>query len=78
MTYRKRSFCYNVPKRQNLKLISKLILKFHTSEILKVVFFFFFFFFLAFCFLWPHPWHIEVPGVGVGSELQMLAYTTAT
>ena len=26
----------------------------------------------------PHPWHMEVPRLGVESELQPLAYTTAT
>ena len=26
----------------------------------------------------PHPWHMEVPRLGMESELQMLAYTTAT
>ena len=26
----------------------------------------------------PHPWHMEVPRLGVESELQLLAYTTAT
>ena len=26
----------------------------------------------------PHPWHMEVPGLGVRSELQLPAYTTAT
>ena len=30
------------------------------------------------CFLGPHPWHMEVPRLGVESELQLLAYTTAT
>ena len=29
-------------------------------------------------FLGPHAWHMEDPRVGVESELQMLAYTTAT
>ena len=37
--------------------------------------FFFFFFFL---FLGPHPWHLEVPRLGVILELQLPAYTTAT
>ena len=36
-----------------------------------------FFFFFAFCFLGPHQWHMEVPRIGVKSELQQLAYTTA-
>ena len=30
------------------------------------------------CFLGPHPWHMEVPTLGVKSELQLLAYTMAT
>ena len=29
-------------------------------------------------FLGPHLWHIEVPRLGVESELQVPAYTTAT
>ena len=29
-------------------------------------------------FLGPHPWHIEIPRLGVESKLQLLAYTTAT
>ena len=35
--------------------------------------FFFFFFFLG-----PQVWHMEVPRLGVQSELQPPAYTTAT
>ena len=35
----------------------------------------FFFFSL---FLWLHLWHMEVPRLGVESELQLPAYTTAT
>ena len=38
---------------------------------------FFFFFFLSFVLLGPPPWHMEVPRLGVESELQLLAYTTA-
>ena len=30
------------------------------------------------CFLGLHPWHTEVPRLGVESELQLLAYTIAT
>ena len=26
-----------------------------------------------FFFLWPHLWHVEVPGLGVKSEQQLLA-----
>ena len=35
-------------------------------------------FFFFFCFLGPHPRHVEVPRPGVKSELQLLAYDTAT
>ena len=31
-----------------------------------------------FSFLGPHPQHMEVPRLGVESELQLPAYTTAT
>ena len=34
--------------------------------------------FVAFCFLGPHPQHMEFPRLGVLSELQLPAYTTAT
>ena len=33
---------------------------------------------LLFLFLGPHLWHMEVPGLGVKSELQLLAYAIAT
>uniref|UniRef100_A0A8D1DAL5 Uncharacterized protein n=1 Tax=Sus scrofa TaxID=9823 RepID=A0A8D1DAL5_PIG len=36
------------------------------------------FFFFFFCFLGPLLWHMEVPRLGVESELQLPAYTTAT
>ena len=36
------------------------------------------FFFLSFVFLGPHPWHVDIPRLGVELELQMLAYATAT
>ena len=35
-------------------------------------------FLLLFAFLGPHPRHMELPRLGVKSELQTLAYTTAT
>ena len=31
-----------------------------------------------FCFWGPHPWHMEVPRLGVKLELQLPPYTTAT
>ena len=33
---------------------------------------------ILFAFLPPHLWHMEVPRLGVQSELQLPAYTTAT
>ena len=40
--------------------------------------FYFILFIYLFIFLGPHPQHMEVPGLGVESELQLLAYATAT
>ena len=37
-----------------------------------------FIYLFIFGFLGPHPWHMEVPKLGVESELQLPAYTTAT
>ena len=34
--------------------------------------------FVCFCFLGLHPWHMEVPRLGVESELQLPAYAAAT
>ena len=34
--------------------------------------------FCFFVFLEPHPWHMEVPSLGVKSELQLPAYATTT
>ena len=38
----------------------------------------FFLFFSLFCFLGPHPQHMEVPRLGIQSELQLPAHATAT
>ena len=35
-------------------------------------------FFVCLLFLGLHPWYMEVPRLGVKTELQLLAYTTAT
>ena len=62
--------------------------KYHNSSIIYIFFqaslrfgcltttvsFFFFFFYI----LGPHPQHMEVPKLGIKSELQLLAYTTVT
>jgi len=34
--------------------------------------------FFFFVFLGPYPWHMEIPSLGVKSELKLLAYVTAT
>ena len=36
------------------------------------------FFFLSFVFLGLHPWHMVLPRLGIQSELNLLAYATAT
>ena len=36
------------------------------------------YFVLFFSFLGPHLWHMDIPRLGVESELQLLAYTTVT
>ena len=38
----------------------------------------FLFLFIYFCFIGQHPWHMEVPRLGVTSELYLAAYATAT
>ena len=48
--------------------------KVHTPQNLSLHIFFFFFF----CFLGPHQQHMEVPRLGIESELQPLAYARAT
>ena len=36
------------------------------------------FIYLFFVFLGPHPWHMQVPRLGLELELQLLAYVTVT
>ena len=47
-------------------------------HIVKVYSWHLYFLFYFFFFLGPHPWHMEVPRLGVKVELQMPAYSTAT
>ena len=42
------------------------------------LFYLFLFYFCIFVFSGPHPWHMEVPRLGVQSELQRPVYATAT
>ena len=53
------------------RLVSKLWYIYKPMQVFYLIFYFF-------VFLGPHPWHIEVPRLGAESELQLLAYTTAT
>ena len=63
-----------------LSLVVYLKRHYHTHDhsgfllcyLLGLFFFFFFFFFML------HPWYMEVPRLEDESELQLLAYTTAT
>ena len=54
--------CYNYP---NLTIMMS------TANVLFSLSLFFFFFF------WPNPQHMEIPRLGVESELQLPVYTTA-
>ena len=50
----------------------------HINCCLFLCFFCFVLFCFVFVFLGPHLWRMEVPRLGVQSELQLLFYTTAT
>ena len=50
----------------------------HCDIVLIIDIFPLIFIFAPFCFLGPHLWHMKGPWQGVESELQLLAYTTAT
>ena len=66
-------------KRQNIPHPSKLT-NCHPSEVFRPLLpwnSFAYSFFVCVCFLGPHPWHMEVPRLGVKLELQLPAYTTA-
>ena len=61
--------------------INWVIWEFHyhlSSSSLRMVSLVALFFIFIFCFLGLHPWHMEVPKLGVEWELQLLAYTTVT
>ena len=53
-----------------LDIISLPVANAHVVTLPRIFSFFSFFsFFFFFCFLGPHPWHMEVPGVGVKSGI---------
>ena len=56
---------------------SPLFLPHHLTQHVKYYMYFLFFFFCFVSFLGPHPQHMQVPRLGVESELQLLVYTTA-
>ena len=61
---------------QLMVMFKLIIFVFSYSQIflikrLEILFFFF-------VFLGPHPQHMQVPGLGVEQELQLLSYATAT
>jgi len=43
-----------------------------------ILFYFILFYFYLFVFLGLHPMHLEVPRLGIKSELHLLTYTIAT
>ena len=55
-------------------------IKAHTNinSIILFIYLFTYLFIYLFIFLGPHSWHMEVPRLGVESELQLPAYATAT
>ena len=60
-------------QRVHCSRLNLLLTKINT--IYHIVYFFSFYF--IFCFLGPHPQHMEVPRLGVHLELLLLAYPTA-
>ena len=66
-------FLLSLPGSSERKLSSS----YRNAEYFSFLFSFFFLFFLL-IFLGLHPRHMEVPRLGVQSELQLPPYTTAT
>ena len=68
-------YFFRISTRKRKKFIMKNFLNgsFNYCKIREINYYLF-----IFCFLVPHPRHMEVPWLGVESELQPLAYTIAT
>ena len=65
----------------NILQLREIFLNYFTNDFLLYAFFLFLSFFILFCLfviLGLHPWYMEVPRLGVESELHLLAYATAT
>ena len=64
-----------------IRLCSNQSLRLLTNILFLIIFYAHVFvlgFLFIFCFLGTHLWHIEVHRLGIKSELQLLAYATAT
>ena len=73
------NFYGNINVIVSLVIYSKYLLEFFSDISLSMpMWFVLFFIFLSFCSLGPHLRHMEVPRLGIQSELQLQAYTTAT
>ena len=85
--------CYSLPQHQIFNIVKEARDRTHilmvTSGVLNPLshnrnsasfsfIIFVLYFIYLFCFLGPNPRHVEVPRLGVESELQGLAYTAAT
>ena len=86
-SYRKpyRYYCLHFPggargseKQSDLSKITRVVLHRTKTRSCLFFFFFFFFFFLSFVLLGLYPQHMEVPRLGVQSELWLPAFATAT
>ena len=62
--------CFSLLLSRTITMTLLLVILTHFLGFGVVVFFF--------VFLGPHPQHMEVPRLGVESEMQLPAYTTAT
>ena len=61
-----------------ISFLSKYCMERKINIIVRPYLLAFFILFFFFCLLGLHPQHMEVPRLGVESELQLLTYTTAT
>ena len=67
-------------KKKKLAIVNMDLKKKRPNQIFSIrnlLYFIFLIFFYFFAFLGSHPWHMEVPSLGVESELQPPAYATA-
>ena len=65
-------------KSMNFGLVTHLWSGTNTREWVALLIALFCILFVLFCFLGLHPWHMEIPSLGVKVKLRLPAYTTAT